>query len=231
MKASTSIRALVAALALTSGGSAFAIACTTSGLGNGQVGDDFVGNASTDDATLSLNGGAAFDSTACHVSTLGNGGNTSGVLLQDAYSAFGDGVFSQIGKLENQLQTASGSFGNIDFTLTATGVVPAGKQGTWTLEWTGGPANLDIVLAIHSSNRAGSFLFDDVSLSTTGSGDGIWRIEWLNGGGQVPDYSNMTVWARQGSDDDIPGQLPLPGSAALLGLGLAGLGLMRRRKN
>ena len=231
MKASASIRALVAALALTSGGSAFAIACTTSGTGNGQAGDNFVGNASTDDATLSLNGGAAFDSTACHVSTLGNGGNTSGVLLQNAYSAFGDGVFSQIGKLEVGDTSATGSFANIDFTLTATGIGSNSTAGTWSLEWTGGPATLDLVLAIHASDRAGSFLFDDVQLLADSDGTGTWRIEWVNNGGNVPGFSNMTVWARQGSDDDIPGQLPLPGSAALLGLGLAGLGRMRRRKN
>lgn len=227
--------ALLATAGLAAGSNAYAAACTLSG-------SAVLGGASTDDATLSMNGGPANESDACHVSTLGSGGNTSGTLLADA---FGGADFTRIAKLGESPDPA---FLGINFTLTATGATSGSTSGTWTLAWTGGPANLDLVFAIHASNRTGSFLFDDVPLVADASGTGTWKIEWLNNGGQVPGFSNLTVWARQGDGplpctgpdcdpepctgpDCDPVQVPEPGTLSILGLGALALAArVRRRK-
>lgn len=228
------LSALLATAALAIGNSAYAAPCAVGGTA-------VVGGASTDDATLSVDGGAARDADACHISTLGNGGNTSGSLLS---AAFGGVDFTRIAKLGEGPDPA---FLGIGFTLTATGAVSESKSGTWTLSWTGGPANLDFVFAIHASNRTGSFLFDDVPLVANTSGTGTWEIEWLNNGGQVPGFSNLTVWARQGggtvpcTGQDCeaepctgpncgPAQVPEPSTLSLLGLGALALAARVRRR-
>ncbi|MGZ8260864.1 MAG: FxDxF family PEP-CTERM protein, partial [Caldimonas sp.] len=56
---------------------------------------------------------------------------------------------------------------------------------------------------------------------------GTWTIEWLNDGENIPDFSNLTLFAR----DVVTTPIPEPETYALL---LGGLGLMgfvaRRRK-
>ena len=185
--------------------------------------------ASTGDATFAQSPNAAQDSDACNFSDLGSGGNTNGALLGTAFSAFGSGNFSRIGKIGDPADPA---FLGMNFTLGGTGFGNGSTSGTWTLSWTGGPKALDLVLAIHAADRTTSWLFDNESLTSNNNGGGTWTIEWHNNGGNVPGFSNLTAWARLGNTEPCTidcnpepctGQcnpdIPEPGTIALLGAG------------
>lgn len=184
-----------------------------------------LGTASTDDFKLNGN-----DSNLCHIYD-GNAGEGSdipgtgaaiGNFFPDASLTPNDD-FARIAKLGE----SNGSFGGLNFTLSSTDAT--GTDGNWTLSWTGGPATLDLVLGIHAGGASGFFLFDDVALVKDSNGSGTWKIEWKNNGLQVPNFSNMTLWARQGTSTD-EFNVPEPGGLALLGLGgLLAAGALRRR--
>ena len=78
---------------------------------------------------------------------------------------------------------------------------------------------------MHASNHSGAFLFDDQEVFA--STPGTWKIEWLNNGERVPDFSNLTLFAR-----DVTTPVPEPETYALVlaGLGAVGFTARRRRK-
>lgn len=82
---------------------------------------------------------------------------------------------------------------------------------------------VDWVLVIKQANNSTiAYLFEDVTLGI----DGGFNNFWLNPQGrEVNDYSHATGFIR----GDEP-QLPEPTTLALLGLGLLGLGAVRRRR-
>ena len=108
-----------------------------------------------------------------------------------------------------------------DDTSTISGI--PGTGGTWTLSSDQG-VTLDLVFAMHASNNSGAFLFDDLSLVSGGSGS--WEINWLNNGGNVPNYSNLTLFVR----DVVVTPVPEPETYALMLAGLAAVGFIARRR-
>lgn len=176
-----------------------------------------VNNATTDDVTL---GGA--DSDGCRISIVnpqqGPDGNTSGFSGLDS---FGVG-WSLLAKVDGNgvvTDAAGGPPITIGFSETS------GTTGTWSVT-SGETGVIDLVFAMHASNRSGAFLFDDESLTANLTKSGDWKIEWHNNGGQVPDYSNLTIFYR----DPEFRTVPLPGTLALLlGAGLAGAAFRMRR--
>lgn len=92
-------------------------------------------------------------------------------------------------------------------------------------EWIG--EVVDWVLLIkQASDSTVAYLFEDVTLGIEG---GFNNFYINNGGRTVNDYSHASGLLREGGGTP-PLQIPEPGMLLLVGAGLVGLGLARRRK-
>ena len=203
----------IALAALMGSGAAHAVSCGANG-----VATSVVGASSTADV---MHNGAASD--ACVISgtnpSAGLNGDTSGF---SGYGAFGTG-WDLLVKHDVSGANAGGSlFSNgVTFTSTITGM--PGTSGTWTLS-SSQNVTLDLVFALHASNRSGAFLFE--AEAVPGSGGDTWEINWLNNGGNVPNYSNLALFVR----DVQVTPIPEPQAYALMLAGLAVVGSIVRRR-
>jgi hypothetical protein len=209
LKRMAAISAALAALGTSS--IAQASACTTFGAGVNA------GTASTSD--VDYNG---TDSTACVISGVnpqqGAGGNTSGFS-----GAFGSG-WDLLAKIDANGVVNGGNpivYNGIHFFSSITGL--PGTSGGWTLSSDQG-VTLDLAFAMHASDRSGAFMFDDLSLASGGTGS--WAVNWLNKGGEIPNYSNLTLFVR----DVVVTPVPEPETYALLLAGLSAVAFLARRR-
>jgi hypothetical protein len=200
LKSALCAAGLVAAM---SSGSAFAAACTGINLGTSQ----------TSDVTFD-----ALASDACVISGVnpqaGPNGDTSG------FSGTFGGGWSLLGKVTSS--SGSNTLDGVNFTWGFTQTT--GTTGTWSL-MADQAVTMDLVFAMHASNHSGAFLFDDQPLVADAVTPGTWSIKWLNNGGNVPDFSNLTLFAR-----DVTTPVPEPETYALMLAGIGAMGFVARRR-
>ncbi|MBE0436678.1 MAG: PEP-CTERM sorting domain-containing protein, partial [Methylomicrobium sp.] len=123
-----------------------------------------------------------------------------------------------------------GTVEGIEFTLTAEDI--GDKSGTWQLAWeeVGEPGfdlTLDVVANLKASNSSASYLFEELTFTADGSGQGEWEIKFVNGGDQTPVLSNMTLWYKISDDGRDLDPVPEPSTVLLMGLGFLGFGASR----
>jgi hypothetical protein len=184
-------------------GSAFAAACTGVNVGTSQTGDVTFAGLASDNCVISNTNAQS-----------GPNGDTSGFDTE-----FGDS-WSLLGKLPPS--SGSNTLGGVLFNWTFTS---AGTTGTWTL-MADQNVTLDLVFAMHAGGFTGAFLFDDQAMAANAVTPGTWEIHWVNNGGQNPDFSNLTLFAR----DIVSTPIPEPETYALMLAGLGAIGFMSKRR-
>jgi hypothetical protein len=141
--------------------------------------------------------------------------------------------------LLDRTNKSSKTFNGVNFLLTAD---THQRTGDWSLDWigSGAPAYMDYVLVLKSGKQWGAFLFDSVSLDVDDLG-GNFGISWLNKKGKIGKLRHASIFGRVGVAPDDPtdpgdpgnpggpNNVPVPGSLALLAMGL-GLLLVRQRQ-
>jgi hypothetical protein len=199
-KSALCVAGLAASLA---SGSAFAAACTGVSLGTSQTSDVTFDGLASDQCVISTVNPAQ-----------GPNGNTSGFDTE-----FGSG-WSLLGKVTSG--SGSNTLDGVNFTWGFTQTT--GTTGSWSL-MADQNVTLDLVFAMHASDHSGAFLFDDQALVASAVTPGTWSIHWLNNPGNVPDFSNLTLFAR-----DITTPVPEPETYAMLLAGFAAMGFIARRR-
>lgn len=150
------------------------------------------------------------------LATLWGAGFVEGVTLGSAGAGSATGLTNVLGGLQFTLSGLSAATTGT-YTLTITDTNGAAAPNL--------PFYLDFVLHLKGGNAdTAACWFDDTLVDASGGGQ--WNITHLNNGNQIPNLSNISLWVRNGTP---PVQISEPGTVALLGLGLLGLGAMRRR--
>jgi hypothetical protein len=121
----------------------------------------------------------------------------------------------------------------LNFVLTSDTTKP---DGNWLLTVTDTnagalqnlPAMMDLVFALKASDSYAAYLFDNFSVD--GNDAGTYHIAFNNNGGRVAGFGHMSLYGRFTGGGRRDRELPEPGVLFLMGAGLLGLGLARRRK-
>jgi hypothetical protein len=174
----------------------------------------------TNDVTL-----ATAVATSCAVNsaagpTLGLGGNPFTLLAdQVAPGNSGTGLLG------------GGTF-NLGVTRTDDGSDPTFAQGGLSLSWSGlnGPLTLDLILVVEQGTTGfASYFFNDLVLNTATT-TGTWLLGFLGLEDTAAPF--LGLYARDlvaTAPPPPPPQVLEPGMLGLIGLGILGLGLVRRR--
>lgn len=207
----TSIAFAGACVASTPAMAVAASACGGISVGTSTVADVTLGGLFSDGCVISL--------VNPESGPLGDSSGFSGV------SPFGSGwsLLSKVTGSSVPSASSTATLGGVDYNISFAETNT--KSGTWTIS-ANKAVTVDLAFAVHASNRSGAFLFDDQVLAKNVVTNGSWAIKWLNNGGSVPDFSNLTIFAR----NQVVNQVPEPETYAMMLAGLAMVGVMARRR-
>ncbi|WP_229219929.1 PEP-CTERM sorting domain-containing protein [Rugamonas fusca] len=183
-----------------------------------------VGNASRNDVTLD---GEIADSCLITTSNPQQGPNGNISAFNGQWPGGPWSLLSKVTGSSVASATSTATFGGVNYKINFTETPGSdAKKGTWTIT-VNKPVTVDLVFAMHASNNSGVFFFDNQALSSSPLGNtGNWVINWVNHGGQVPGFSNLTIFAR----DQHVSAVPEPETYAMLLAGFGVLGFMARRR-
>jgi WD40 repeat protein len=107
----------------------------------------------------------------------------------------------------------------------------SGSTGTFNLLLSGAasalPQMFDLAFVVKGGNTGyATYFFDNELFTALGSTSGTYQVAFTNSGGQIPDLSHMSVYARV----QERGTVPEPSMLALLGIALLGAGVARKKK-
>lgn len=178
-------------------------------------------------------GATTYNSSNCYggFAPANNGTDTATADINDIYRG---GVSNPEFVYLDRTDEASDATGLGGITFTITSSSGGSTDGTFTVTWTdhtGGsdlPITVDLVILLKAGPQAAAYLFDDLLIPvspTTASGS--FDIQFKNPqNGNENGLSHIFMAGRFGT----PRLVPEPATLALLGGGLLGLALARRRK-
>lgn len=179
---------------------------------------------SVSDVTLAGVGSDAFLKYASNAQA--HGGDSSGFspTFGGGWSTLALFTTTDAGALTSS--SATNTVGNTSFTVRLT--ENAGlKSGTWSIiDNSAKNVMLDLVFAIHAGGSTGAYFLDNRSLVTNQVTAGSWTVGFVNGGNQIPNFSNLTVFAREVQISAVPE----PETYAMLLAGLGMIGFVARRR-
>jgi len=180
------------------------------------------------DVNLTINS-VVYSPTACSDGVAQGGGSAAETSALAA--ALGAVEFLYLDKSDD-LATPVG-IGGVSFVVGA----DASNSGSWSLSWAEQPGApnlpliLDLAIGLFGGGTGAGYLFQDILLASSPStGSGSYDINFLNSASREPNLGHLLVAGNTSETQIAVSVVPEPGTFALLGLSLTGLGFARRKQ-